>query len=74
MEISYSGGLASHTGPESCVGVRKGDGEALTAIELLHTPAIASANTACEMGLLRVEDGLKRIHRTLTQRVGLPSN
>jgi RNA-directed DNA polymerase len=32
MEISYSEGLASHTGPESCVGVRKGTGEALTGV------------------------------------------
>ena len=30
MEVSYSEGLASHIGPESCVGVRKDDGEALT--------------------------------------------
>ncbi len=26
MEVSYSEGLASHTGPESCVGARKGAG------------------------------------------------
>ena len=30
MEESYVEGLAAHDGPESCVGVRKGDGEALT--------------------------------------------
>jgi hypothetical protein len=30
MKESYGEGLASHTGPESCVGVRKGSGEALT--------------------------------------------
>ncbi len=30
MEVSYSEGLANHIGPESCVGVRKDAGEALT--------------------------------------------
>ena len=30
MKESYGEGLATHTGPESCVGARKGDGEALT--------------------------------------------
>jgi RNA-directed DNA polymerase len=32
MKESYGEGLASHTGPESCVGVRKGDNEALTGV------------------------------------------
>lgn len=30
MKESYGEGVASHTGPESCDGVRKGGGEALT--------------------------------------------
>lgn len=30
MEVSYSEGLATHAGPESCAGDRKVDGEALT--------------------------------------------
>src|SRR6266545_7437 len=30
MKESYGEGVASHAGPESCVGVRKGDCEALT--------------------------------------------
>src|ERR671931_710598 len=30
MKESYGEGVATHTGPESCVVVRKGDGEALT--------------------------------------------
>jgi hypothetical protein len=30
MQESYGEGVASHTDPESCGGVRKGDGEALT--------------------------------------------
>lgn len=30
MRVSYGEGLASHSGPESCVFIRKGEGEALT--------------------------------------------
>jgi hypothetical protein len=30
MEVPHGEGLASHTGPESCVWARKGAGEALT--------------------------------------------
>ena len=30
MEVLYVEGVASHNGPESCVGVREGDDEALT--------------------------------------------
>ncbi len=30
MQESYGEGLATHTGPESCVAVRKGGGETLT--------------------------------------------
>ena len=29
MQVPYDDGLASHIGPESCVGVREGDSEAL---------------------------------------------
>lgn len=32
MKESYSEGLANHAGPESCVGARKGAGEALTGV------------------------------------------
>ena len=30
MQVSYSEGLANHTGPESCVGICEDAGEALT--------------------------------------------
>jgi hypothetical protein len=30
VQVSYSEGLANHTGPESCVGIREDVGEALT--------------------------------------------
>ena len=32
MKESYGEGIASHTGPKSCAGVRKGAGEALTGV------------------------------------------
>jgi RNA-directed DNA polymerase len=32
MKVSYSEGLAIHTGSESCIVVRKGKGEALTGV------------------------------------------
>ena len=32
MKESYSEGITHHTGPESCVGIRKGAGEALTRV------------------------------------------
>src|SRR6266403_5878636 len=32
MRVSYSEGVAIHTGPESCTFVRKGGGEALTGV------------------------------------------
>jgi RNA-directed DNA polymerase len=34
MEESYTEGLATHGGPESCVGVREGVGEALTGVRV----------------------------------------
>ena len=34
MKVSYGEGLATHTGSESCIGVRKGVGEALTGVRI----------------------------------------
>ena len=34
MQVSYSEGVANHTVPESCVGPREGDGEALTGVRI----------------------------------------
>ena len=34
MQVSFSEGLANHTVPESCVGPREGDGEALTGVRI----------------------------------------
>jgi hypothetical protein len=32
MKVSYVEGLATHNGPESCVGVREDEGKALTGV------------------------------------------
>jgi hypothetical protein len=65
MEVSYSEGLANHAGPESCVGAREGEGEALTGVRAgrvlsreIHAPP--------KGGLLRGADVLEnggRQHR-----------
>ena len=61
MKESYGEGLASHTGPESCVGRRKAAGEALTGVHAdqplsseitpFGTPTLlseAEGNIACD--------------------------
>ncbi|MBO0695946.1 MAG: hypothetical protein J2P56_07570 [Verrucomicrobia bacterium] len=47
MKESYIEDPASHDGPESCVGVRKGAGEALTGV---HTGGILSRETRRNQG------------------------
>ena len=34
MKEPYGEGVATHTGPKSCVGTRKGSGEALTGVRI----------------------------------------
>jgi hypothetical protein len=51
MKESYIEGLASHNGPESCVDIRKGMGEALTGV---RTGRVLS----CENKLLQGADGV----------------
>jgi hypothetical protein len=38
MKESYVEGLATHSGPESCVAVREGSGEALTGVRAGRVP------------------------------------
>ena len=56
MRESYSEGVASHTGPESCVGARKDDGEALTGER-------AGRVLSRERNLLRDADAVRRSGR-----------
>ena len=58
MKESYVEGLAAHSGPESCVAVRKGRGEALTGVR-------AGRVLSRERNLLRGADavgGCGRLH------------
>src|SRR5689334_3145139 len=67
MKESYSEGLANHTGPESCAGVRKSAGEALTGVR-------AGRVLSCEInapprgGLLRGADALENVGRPYLMR------
>ena len=47
MKESYIEGPASHDGPESCAGVREGEGGALTGE---HTGGVLSRETRCDQG------------------------
>ena len=68
MKESYVEGLATHDGPESCVCVRKGVGEALTGVR-------AGRVLSREKGLLRGADPLGdrgRPHRQRRYREAMP--
>lgn len=55
MKVSYGEGIASRTGPKSCVTVRKGGGEALTGVRT--GPVLSREITAPPRGgLLRGAD------------------
>ena len=70
MKVPYGEGLASHTGPESCVDTRKGIGEALTGgvragllsherskLQGAHAVPKAEGNTDCS-DIARYSSGL----------------
>src|SRR5882762_3286325 len=59
MKVLYSEGLANHIGPESCIGVRKGDGEALTG-ERTGWVLSREIHAPPRGGLLRGADVLER--------------
>ena len=67
MKESYVEGLASYGGPESCVGIREGEGEALTGVRagrvlsrVIHAPGLRSR---VDWGAEAVEIS-RRQHRT----------
>ena len=67
MKESYGEGIAGHTGPKSCVGVRKGAGEALTGV---HTGPVLSRVIVAppQGGLLRGADVFEDNGRPHRQR------
>ena len=67
MKESYGEGVASHTGPKSCVGVRKDEGEALTGV---HAGPVLSREIVAppQGGLLRGADVFEDNGRPHRQR------
>jgi len=67
MKESYGEGVACHTGPKSCVGVREGEGEALTGV---HTGPVLSREIVAppQGGLLRGADVVEHNGRPHLQR------
>jgi hypothetical protein len=67
MKVSYGESLASHTGPKSCVAVRKGRGEALTGVRT--GPVLSRViNAPPRGGLLRGADALENRGRPHLKR------
>jgi hypothetical protein len=62
MEVSYSEGLATHAGPESCAVDREVDGEALTG-ERAGWVLSREMHAPPRGGLLRGADGLETLGR-----------
>ena len=67
MEVSYIEGLANHIGPESCIGVRKGEGEALTG-ERAGWVLSCEINAPPRGGLLRGADAVETSGRQNLER------
>jgi len=67
MKVSYGEGLAPHTGPKSCVGVREGAGEALAGVRA--GPVLSrEINPPPQGGLLRGADTLENSGRPHPRR------
>ena len=68
MQVSHSEGLANHTGPESCVGIREDAGEALTGERLGQTSSRESLILP-DADVFRITEGNmgNAITRALTQ-------
>lgn len=58
MKESYSEGLATHAGPESCAGVRKGVGEVLTGV---RAGRVSSREIGLTLGCRRCPETRKAI-------------
>jgi hypothetical protein len=71
MKESYGEGLATHTGPESCVGIREGDGEALTGVRTGWVSSREIHAPGRKLRVLRGADAVEisgRQHRVRRQR------
>src|ERR671919_481566 len=59
MKVSYGEGLATHAGSESCIGVRKGAGEALTGVRTGQVLSREIETPLRKQWLLRSADGVE---------------
>lgn len=59
MKESHGEGPATHTGPESCIGVRKGAGEALTGVRTGQVLSREIETPSWKRWLLRGADGVE---------------
>jgi hypothetical protein len=59
MKVSYGEGLAIHTGSESCIGVRKGAGEALTGVRAGQVLSREIEPPSCKRWALRGADAVE---------------
>jgi len=59
MKVSYGEGLAIHTGSESCIGVRKGAGEALTGVRAGQVLSREIEPSSCKRWALRGADAVE---------------
>ena len=56
MQVSHSEGLANHTGPESCGGIREDAGEALTG-ERIGQPSSRESLILPDADVVRITEG-----------------
>jgi YVTN family beta-propeller protein len=56
VQVSYSEGLANHTGPESCAGIREDAGEALTG-ERIGQPSSRESLIFPDADVVRITEG-----------------
>lgn len=64
MEVSYGEGLASHSGPESCVCGRKAAGEALTGGAASRDIEPRKSHKEQDASAIHPSEGQHRINRT----------
>lgn len=68
MQVHYSEGVATHTGPEPCVGIREGDGEA-SAGERIGQPLSSERNVIPSADVVSFTEGNMDGHESARARL-----
>jgi hypothetical protein len=71
VQVSYSEGLANHTGPESCVGIREDVGEALTG-ERIGQPSSRESLIFPDADVVEITEGNMGSAKALCTGTGRP--